>query len=311
MSAAQLPFSGQQQFDAYNRVVPLAKMYIFEGGTSTPVIGYTTSALSVARDWPVIANGAGRFPATFIDDTPETVRIVITTAGGTTLYEDTECPVIGPSRWAPAVTPDIDPLRLLPTGAELALGVATSLPGFVRANGRTIGNAASGATERANDDTEALFNLYWADSSYTVTGGRGANAAADWAANKTLVLPSMRGRVHVGVDTMGNSAANVVPSATAPNLTGGSKDHTLSEAEMPAHDHGASTGEAGAHTHSYTAPNATIFQGDTGGSSFYLTTTSGTTGAAPDHLHSIASDGGGGAHNNMQPYRTVWYLIKL
>ena len=311
MSAAQLPFSGQQQFDAYNRVVPSAKMYIYEGGTSTPILGYTTSALSVARPWPVVANGAGRFPAIFIDDTPETARIVVTDAGGTILYEDTECPVIGPSRWAPAVTPDVDPLRLLPTGVELNLGVAVSLPGFVRANGRTIGNADSGATERANDDCLALYTLYWADSSYTVTGGRGASAAADWAANKTLVLPSMRGRVAVGVDTMGNSAANVVPTATSTNLTGGEVEHELTTAEMPVHSHGGSVSAAGGHTHSYTAPATTVFQGSSGGGSFYLNATPGTTGAVANHNHDITPEGGGDAHNNMQPYRTVWVLIKL
>lgn len=311
MPSSRVPFSGLQQLDSYENVIPNAKLYIYVGGTTTPITAYTTPALDVEHPWPVVANGAGRYPLMFIDDAPETMRLKMTTAGGTLFYEEDSSPVIGPSRWAPAITPDIDPLRLLPTGAELALGVANSLPGFVRANGRTIGNAASGATERANDDTLALYNLYWADSSYTVTGGRGANAAADWAANKTLVLPSMRGRVHVGVDTMGNSAANVVPSATAPNMTGGAETHTLALTETPAHAHGGVTGAGGGHLHTYTRPNNQGLLGQAGGNAVYYNTTTDDTSSAPDHTHSIASAGGGEAHNNMQPYRTVWYLIKL
>src|SRR5690606_21344421 len=72
--------------------------------------------------------------------------------------------------------------------------------GWVRANGRTIGSASSGATERANADCEALFEHLWgADTNLSVSGGRGANAASDWAANKTIALPDFRDRVIVGL----------------------------------------------------------------------------------------------------------------
>lgn len=59
-------------------------------------------------------------------------------------------------------------------------------------NGRTIGDASSGATW-ASADAEALFLLLWANAADTycpVSGGRGASAAADWAAHKTLTIPS-------------------------------------------------------------------------------------------------------------------------
>lgn len=61
---------------------------------------------------------------------------------------------------------------------------------------RTIGSAASGATARANTDTSALYAQLWNALSNTdcpVSGGRGASAAADFAANKTLQLPLMGG----------------------------------------------------------------------------------------------------------------------
>jgi hypothetical protein len=73
----------------------------------------------------------------------------------------------------------------------------TADPGWIRANDTTIGNGSSGATGRANADTEALFTLLWnkiANQWAPVSGGRGGSAAADYAANKTLALSKALGR---------------------------------------------------------------------------------------------------------------------
>ena len=69
--------------------------------------------------------------------------------------------------------------------------------GWVMMDDGTIGNAASSATTRANADTEDLFTLLWtncADAQCAVSGGRGASAAADFAANKRIALPKILGR---------------------------------------------------------------------------------------------------------------------
>ena len=75
-------------------------------------------------------------------------------------------------------------------------------PGSIKANGETIGNAASGATNRANDDTLALFAHYWTTYNNTqrpiqTSAGtpttRGDSAAADWAANKRMPVLEARG----------------------------------------------------------------------------------------------------------------------
>lgn len=88
--------------------------------------------------------------------------------------------------------------------------------GWLWQNGTTIGNASSGATQRANADTQALFTKYWTDYSNAVlpiqdsTGApstRGANAAADFAANKRMPLPDKCARLCVGADNMGGITA--------------------------------------------------------------------------------------------------------
>lgn len=113
----------------------------------------------------------------------------------------------------------------LPTGSEIGFWGSVAPAGYVLASGRTIGNAASGGTERANADTEALFTLLWNSTAQaelpiqTSAGGastRGASAAVDFAANKRMPLPDLRGRVGVGKDDMGGTLAG----RTTVTLTG-------------------------------------------------------------------------------------------
>ena len=76
----------------------------------------------------------------------------------------------------------------------------TSLPGWVKVDDGTIGNAASGGTTRANADTADLFAHLWStfsDAICPVSTGRGVTAAADFAAGKTIKLSAMLGRALV------------------------------------------------------------------------------------------------------------------
>lgn len=69
---------------------------------------------------------------------------------------------------------------------------ASADPGWIMLDDGTIGSAASGASTRANADTSDLFAHLWttyADFICPVSTGRGASAAADYAANKTIRLP--------------------------------------------------------------------------------------------------------------------------
>ncbi len=70
--------------------------------------------------------------------------------------------------------------------------------GWVVMDDGTIGSAASGASNRANADTSALFTVLWdnvADQWAPVSTGRGASAAADFAADKTIQLTRTLGRM--------------------------------------------------------------------------------------------------------------------
>lgn len=68
---------------------------------------------------------------------------------------------------------------------------------WIMCNDLSIGSAASGATGRANADTQPLYELIWnniPNKWAPVVGGRGLTAAADFAANKPLFLFRMLGR---------------------------------------------------------------------------------------------------------------------
>lgn len=163
---------------------------------------------------------------------------------------------------------------LLPTGARIGFTGTTAPTGWVMASGRTLGNALSGATERAAEDTRNLFILLWnsySNSVLPVSGGRGASAELDFDANKTITLPDYRGRTGVGKDDMGGSAANRVTvggSGIAGNTMGAnggsqtnSHGHTLgASGNNVAIDFGGGNDGSVAtslHSHSVSAPTDT------------------------------------------------------
>lgn len=105
--------------------------------------------------------------------------------------------------------------------------------GWVIMDDGTIGNASSGASNRADPDTEALFILLWNSTDDTncpvLPGGRGASAQADFDADKTINLPISKGR--------GLLNSTNFTSAENGSLLGNSTA-TLVEANLPAHSHG-------------------------------------------------------------------------
>lgn len=113
--------------------------------------------------------------------------------------------------------------------------------------------------------------------------------------------PDLQGRVIVGVGSgTGLTARN-------PNDVFGSETHTLSTSEIPSHSHTPTAA-------SIVGKKVTMHEGfsvqEAGGDSqpsYSFQNTQPTFAAAADFF---VSAGGGGSHNNVQPSRALYYIIR-
>ena len=161
---------------------------------------------------------------------------------------------------------------LMPTGTVLATGRSAAPDGFLLCDGSAV--------------SRTTYADLFAAISTTYGTGDGST---------TFNLPDLRGRVPVGVD----GAAGRIAANDALGNTAGAETHALSTAELPAHTHGA-----GSYVVSVSNPVNTTTGGgahrysNAGGSSVSVTGTSGSTGSDT-------------AHNNLQPYQIVNYMVKI
>lgn len=326
-AAGTIPFSFYPQVDLQGRVMPGCKFYTIQAGTvSTPQNAYQDSALTQPLPNPQTCDASGRLPQMFFAD--GSVKVRLTSAAGVNVLTADNVLVVGASSGGGGGG-TVDPTTILQTGdvkSRYGVGVHT---GWVRMNGRTIGSATSGATERANADCQALFEYLWgADSSLAVSTGRGVSANADWVANKTIALPDARGRVLTSLDDMGNTAAGRLTSTylgggaspiTLGNF-GGLQSSTLSAANLAPHTHngsGTTSQESVVHTHSYTypTPGFNAAQGPFPVSGPPGATDTGTQSANHTHTYSFTTDTGSGlsatAFTNLMPLILITNYQKL
>jgi microcystin-dependent protein len=236
-AAGTVAFSLSQQLDQYGKPLSGCLLYTIQAGTtSTPQNSYKDTALTLVHPNPMVCDAFGRLPQFFLADGQ--IKIRLTDKLGNAVLTQDNILVIGPSSGGGGGG-SIDPTTIAATGDVKASYGTGTLTGWVRMNGRTIGSSTSGATERANLDTQALFQYLWGtDANLAVSGGRGASSSADWAANKTIALPDSRGRVIAGLDGMGNSAAGRLTATYfgSGDLLGsaaGSDNTTLTAAQIP------------------------------------------------------------------------------
>jgi microcystin-dependent protein len=212
---------------------------------------------------------------------------------------------------------------LIPTGVVLPWAGAGEAPyqppaGWMLCKGQSIGKPGSGATY-ANDDASALYQLIWnqwspvtlkllrgIDGSPTVPG---LSAAADWAANKQLILPDMRGRVAVGAGTSPGLTPRVLGAID------GEETHEITESEMPEHRHSGQTNHGNPLNYRTVVRSGSIVSPNhvTGYSEGPFVDRNDTNWPLFDHTHNFITNpsGGGGRMNIMQPSVFLQYIIKL
>lgn len=162
----------------------------------------------------------------------------------------------------------------------------TADSGWVLMDDKSIGDGSSGASGRANADTVDLYTLLWTnviDTWCPVSSGRGASAAADFAAHKTLTLPKTLGRALARYGSGSGLTARVLGE------------------KLGEETHVQTTGELASHTHTW--------NNDTGGSGGN-TSVSGA-GTAATHTPSVTSTGSSTPFNVMQPTMFLNVMIKL
>jgi hypothetical protein len=308
-----------QNVDANGRPLAFAVLTVFLGGTTAQAQVFQDIGLIIPGQNPMVADITGRLPLFYVPDGTYRVRLVDRFGAG--IFDYPQVASIGASSTGGGGTP-VDPTTVFQTGDPLWQSVNTLRTGWVRQNGFTIGSATSGSSERANTDCQNLFLFLWnnySNAKCPVVGGRGASAAADWAANKQITLPDMRGRTAAGVDAMGNARANIIPDGNVtsagdtgdtPGATGGEANHTLLPGELAAHSHPITDVQHSHGMHQFVAftptvnPQLTYADGGGGGA--------GSTGAAFTGINTTNNNvGGGGAHNNMGPFSLGTWFIKL
>lgn len=330
------PLSLTQRIDLNGKPYVGAKAYFFEAETTTPLITYQNYDLSVPHPNPVTADGYGMFPAVYLDEDDQFYRVRVTTSGGGILFDQTTLPIYGPATGGGGGggggTP-VDPNALWQTGDIKPRYGGSVHAGWERCNGRTIGDVTSGATGRANADTQPLFEYLWAavpNTILAVSGGRGASAAADYAAHKTIQLPDFRGRSLVGLDDMGTSTAGrlnaalvLTGSPTQLGSSGGADQHVLATTEIPVITPSGTISAIPPHTHKIAGNAGPLLprRAQRGDADVQTLGVSGSDGSISDINSGSAggltptftgtSFGGGAGHNNMPPFGLLSIYIKL
>ena len=166
--------------------------------------------------------------------------------------------------------------------------------GWLYCNGDEISQTSGNGGDHHNsdgtgNDYQALFNLLKATADWGNTG------SLTWGTN-VVKLPDFRSRSPIGVHT---GAANTITAGlTSRTLsdTAGTETHTMTTAEMPSHNHTATTADAytgisgTAATHTHTGPSHTHdydahISGFVGGTDGYLYGKRGTSSSSSGHAN--------------------------
>ena len=114
-----------------------------------------------------------------------------------------------------------------------------------------------------------------------------------------FTLPDMRGRIPLTLDNMGGSDAGRLTMANTLGLTGGEEKHQLSVGELAQHGHSLASGEGG-----------TAYR-ESGTGSLAAGSTTFVRLGGTNQQGRAENNGSDTAHNNLQPYVLMNYIIKF
>lgn len=178
--------------------------------------------------------------------------------------------------------------------AAIAPGVINMFGGSQAPSGSLLCNGAA--------YSRAAYPALFAVIGTTYGAGDGAN---------TFNVPNLQGRVPVGAGT-----------GYGLGSTGGAATVALTEAQMPSHAHSfnVNTSHNGDHDHGpagggvFLVTSAGSGQGWNGGGAYTPINIPARTSVGGGHIHNVQGGtdtrGSGQAHNNMQPYVVINYIIK-
>lgn len=131
----------------------------------------------------------------------------------------------------------------------------------------------------------------------------------------TFNIPDLKGRIPVGKDNMGGTAANRVTTAGSSidgatlGATGGAQNVQLTAAQNGAHTHSSSLNDPG-HVHRFNVWASSGTSGNPSGGGGGFTTYGQTDSSSTGITLNNASSGTGSAHNNMPPSVISNYIIR-
>lgn len=273
-----------QQLDINGRPLSGCQLFLYEANSSTIVDSFRDFALSpgAKHPWPILADAYGRLPMFFLPD--GFYRARLDDRHGKPIFDEPMLPTTGAGSGGDTIvegeTWKTGDFLWTPTKADKGAD-------WVRSNGLSIGGPTSNANGRASDACNALFNFLWTHFDnilapmYSKTGaavGRGASAAADWAAERAIGTVMMSGLLPGALDGMGRGSSsqrfrtaegeqyghvlayvNTAPAATSAavneyDVAGsivGENTHKLTVNELPSHAHGSTLNEGVGHQHYY------------------------------------------------------------
>jgi microcystin-dependent protein len=260
----------------------------------------------------------GKTTASYVDNAVSTaVAGVIDTAPGTLNTLNELAAALG------------DDPNFATTITNLIAEKISNVPGMISQYGGATAPTGWFLCEGQEVSIATYTNLYNALTTTGTVFPYGANTNGSGSVGSThFRLPNLKGRIPVGRDSSQTEF-------DALGETGGAKTHTLSIAEMPAHTHTQNAHNHGTsdpgHIHEVSAssgghPAVTnyINQGVFGVFGFTPSTVNQASGYGRQWFADVSTTGisinnatatnqntgGGGAHNNLQPYVVINYIIR-